>query len=423
MNSVADIKIADFDYNLPDERIAKYPLPQRDKCKLLTLDPKGCVSHHTFDELPQFIPADTLMVCNNTRVINARMHFKKSTGATIEIFCLEPDCPADYAQIFQTTRSCRWVCLIGNLKRWKEPTITKEVNIEGIDSVITLSATRVASHGNAWVVEFEWDNPDVTFASIIEAAGYIPIPPYLNRQSEETDSVDYQTVYSKIKGSVAAPTAGLHFTDELFDLLRYKGVQLAELTLHVGAGTFQPVKSDTIGEHPMHTEVFTIQRALVEKLIDQLASGKHIVAVGTTSVRTLESLYYIGKHIAANPQIEQHQLHVTQWEAYQQSDTSISPIHSLETLLNWLDQNALASFTASTSIMIAPGYEWKIVDGIVTNFHQPQSTLLLLVSSFIDKITNEWHSNQPKWRQVYDEALANQYRFLSYGDSSLFKSW
>ena len=412
--AVANIKISDFNYTLDDERIAKHPIEQRDECRLLVRDADGNIAHHIFSELPNLLPQDAMLVCNNTRVINARMHFKKQTGATVEIFCLEPILPTDYAQMFQTTVLCRWACLVGNLKRWKNDKLSKIITLPEDGGIVNLTAERIAPHGNnSWIIEFHWDNPTITFASIIEAAGYIPIPPYLNRDSESTDSIDYQTVYSKIKGSVAAPTAGLHFTDKVISDISQRSIRVRELTLHVGAGTFQPVKSETIGEHPMHTEVFSISVSLVDELIAQIESSKRIVAVGTTSVRTLESLPYLGNLISQNPDIQIEELRVDQWSPYVESD--FNTISALKSLQNYIIKHDIQFLTASTSIMIAPGFRWRVVNDMVTNFHQPQSTLLLLVSSFID---NNENGNEPQWKKMYDEALRNDYRFLSYGDSS-----
>lgn len=421
MNQIADIKIADFDYLLPDEKIAKHPVEKRDECKMLVRNGKGEIKHRVFNELPQMLPSDAMLICNNTKVINARIRFQKPTGASIEIFCLEPISPVDYALMFQAKGSCRWACLVGNSKRWKDDLLSKTVVLKQSDKIITLTARRIAAHGNSWEIEFAWSDDSLTFASVIEAAGYIPIPPYLNRNSEETDNIDYQTVYSKIKGSVAAPTAGLHFTDNVLDEIVNKGVRLRELTLHVGAGTFQPVKSETIGEHPMHTEIFSVSRNLIEEIIQQINKSGKVLAVGTTTVRTLESLPYLGALIIENPQIEISEMYVDQWYPYQQRFEKINTIDALNSLLEWLDKNNIKILTASTSIMIAPGFKWRIVDGIVTNFHQPQSTLLLLVSSFVDRNTSD--DTTPQWRQMYDEALRNDYRFLSYGDSSLLTTW
>lgn len=413
---VKNILISDFDYPLSDDRIAKHPLAQRDSCKLLVAGPGSEISHDLFSSLPSLLPAGSLLVCNDTRVINARIKFRKATGGLIEIFLLEPVAPEDYALMFQSRGCCQWSCLVGNLKRWKSGELSKELEING--KKVILTATRGEPRpGNAHVIEFRWDDPEVTFASVVDAAGYIPIPPYLNRDSEASDSDDYQTVYARFKGSVAAPTAGLHFTPGLFAKLREKNIKTEAVTLHVGAGTFQPVKSETIGEHPMHTEVFSVNRSLVESLIDALQSNRPVTAVGTTSVRTLESLPYLGMRLLRGDRPE-----VSQWEAYEDSipadpdEFKQSTIEALRALTAEMDRLGQDSLTASTSIMIAPGFRWRIVDNIITNFHQPQSTLLLLVSSFLGKEED----GTPRWRHIYEEALASGYRFLSYGDACLF---
>lgn len=409
---VKEIKIEDFDYNLPDGRIPRHPLSQRDACRLLVAKPGKAAEHLHFTDLPAMLPADAMLVCNDTRVINARMTFRKATGSRIEVFLLEPIDPADYVLTFQRRGHCVWNCLVGNLKRWKECELSLEIHPEGSDGPVTLKARRLhPTEGNAHAVEFTWDNPGVTFASVVEAAGFIPIPPYLKRESEESDTTDYQTVYADAKGSVAAPTAGLHFTPEVFADLSHRGVEVRKLTLHVGAGTFQPVKSENIGGHPMHTETFTVTRAVLADLIRHKKEGKPLVAVGTTSVRTLESLPYVGRAIIRG---EEHP-HVSQWEAYEQESNEIDTIKTLEAIVAYLDERGEESLTASTAIMIAPGFHWRMVDVMVTNFHQPQSTLLLLVSSFLGE-----ENGEPRWRTIYEEALERDYRFLSYGDACLF---
>lgn len=416
---VKDIRISDFTYPLPDERIARHPLTQRDACKLLASTSPGKTDHLHFSELPGLIPAGSLLVCNDTRVINARIRFTKETGSQIETFLLEPTSPTDYVLTFQAKDHCKWACLVGNLKRWKNGTLTKELDIDGVKTVLTARRER-ALQGNAHEIVFSWDNPDATFASIVDAAGFIPIPPYLKRESEAADSDDYQTVYAQTKGSVAAPTAGLHFTPATFDALRDKNVDTQHVTLHVGAGTFQPVKSEEIGGHPMHTETFSITRELVDALIAAIETGKQITAVGTTTVRTLESLPYIGMHIIDK---RPDSLHVSQWEAY---DTELTDeelagqtVLALKAIADHIRAHRLDSITADTSIMIAPGFKWRIVDAMVTNFHQPGSTLLLLVASFLGDEHPE--SESTRWRSIYNEALANGYRFLSYGDACYFR--
>ena len=396
------IRISDYNYPLPDERIAKFPLPERDSSKLL-LYRHGEVSEDVFRSLPDYIPAGSVMVFNNTKVIMARLHFRKTTGALIEVFLLEPVAPADYQVMFLSNHRCEWCCLVGNLKKWKEEPLSRTFEVDG--KTITLRATRVGEMSTGQRVMLEWDNPEVTFAEILDVAGELPIPPYLNRESQESDKTTYQTVYSKVKGSVAAPTAGLHFTERVLRSLDEKGIHREELTLHVGAGTFRPVKSQQIEGHEMHSEHFCVQRSTIQRLLDGLG---HIVAVGTTSVRTLESLYYIGVQMANGRIADGQPVHVTQWEPYDNA-ASLPVADALEAVLHYLDDHHLQALHASTQIIIAPGYDYKLVNMLVTNFHQPQSTLLLLVSAFLH---GDWH-------RVYDYALAHDFRFLSYGDSSL----
>lgn len=411
VTDIENIKIADFDYPLPDERIPRHPMEQRDTCKLLVSDASGEIRHRKFSDLPEILPSDSLLVCNDTRVINARIKFEKSTGSKIEVFLLEPLAPSDYVLMFQSRGECRWGCLVGNLKRWKDAPLEKELQIDG--KKVLLKAEKLGDlPGNGREIRFSWD-ADVTFASVVDAAGFIPIPPYLKRESESSDADDYQTVYARVKGSVAAPTAGLHFTDELFARLRKRGVRIAPVTLHVGAGTFQPVKSETIGGHPMHTEVFTITRDSLESIIDAKRSGRAVTAVGTTSVRTIESLPYMGAKIMRGDL----SLTVGQWDPYD-DELSLSPdgIAEIEAIINYLDSRHESSLTGSTSIMIAPGFGWRVADILVTNFHQPQSTLLLLVSAFLNRGVPE---SGEQWKRIYEAALAEDYRFLSYGDGSV----
>ena len=402
MEATKHIKISDYNYPLPDERIAKFPLPVRDQSKLLVYR-HGEVSETRFTSLPDYLEAGELMIFNNTKVIQARLHFRKETGALIEIFCLEPIQPNDYVLNFQQTSHAAWLCMIGNLKKWKEGSLHKEMNVKG--HTITLTATRGECRSTSHWVDFTWDNPEITFADILEVFGELPIPPYLNRETQESDKETYQTVYSKIKGSVAAPTAGLHFTERVLQALRDKGVDLEEVTLHVGAGTFKPVKSEEIEGHEMHTEYISVNRQTIEKLI---AHGGKAIAVGTTSVRTLESLYYIGVTIASHPDAGQEELHVRQWQPYETHPT-MTTVESLQQILDYMKRHELEALHTSTQIIIAPGYTYHIVQKMVTNFHQPQSTLLLLVSAFV----------KGDWRTIYDYALAHDFRFLSYGDSSL----
>ena len=399
-----DIHISEYNYELPDERIAKFPKAERDHSKLLVYN-KGEVGEDIFYNLPNYLPQGALMVYNNTKVIQARLHFRKETGALIEIFLLEPAEPADYEQMFQQTRRCSWLCLVGNQKKWKEGTLTRELRVKNEE--VRVSATRRGEHGTSQWIDLEWDNERVNFAEILDEMGELPIPPYLNRETQESDKTTYQTVYSKIKGSVAAPTAGLHFTERVLKDIDARGIEREEVTLHVGAGTFKPVKSDTIGEHPMHTEYIAVRRHTLERL---LAHNCEVIAVGTTSVRTLESLYYMGLKVMQNPDIREEELHVNQWEPYEEGRCKMEDVRSvIQALLDWMIRKELTVLHSSTQIIIAPGYTYHIVKMLITNFHQPQSTLLLLVSAFVK---GDWH-------KIYDYALAHDFRFLSYGDSSL----
>ena len=408
-----DIHISNYNYELPDERIAKFPKEERDHSKLLIYD-KGQVGEDIFYNLPEHLPQGALMVFNNTKVIQARLHFRKDTGALIEIFLLEPAQPADYEQMFQQSARCSWLCLVGNQKKWKEGTLSRVIDVKGTS--VEVRATRKGEHGTSQWIDFEWTG-GVSFAEILDVMGELPIPPYLNRETQESDKTTYQTVYSKIKGSVAAPTAGLHFTERVLAAVDERGIEREEVTLHVGAGTFKPVKSETIGEHSMHTEYIAVRRHTIERLI---AHGGSAIAVGTTSVRTLESLYFMGLKVIQNPEIKEEQLHVNQWEPYEVENSEFSlrecgdarkveSTQALQALLDWMIRKELTVLHSSTQIIIAPGYTYKIVKMLVTNFHQPQSTLLLLVSAFVK---GDWH-------KIYDYALAHDFRFLSYGDSSL----
>ena len=412
------IHISDYNYDLPDSRIAKFPVSPRDTSKLLVYR-HGEISDDIFYNLPKYLPQKSLMVFNNTKVIQARMHFRKETGALIEVFLMEPAAPTDYELMFQTRGECSWLCMVGNLKKWKEGSLVRTFDVAG--STINFKATMrrdiidTTSGGTNYWVDFAWDNPLVSFAEILDAVGELPIPPYLNRETQDSDKTTYQTVYSKIKGSVAAPTAGLHFTDKVLAAIDAAGVRREELTLHVGAGTFKPVKSEEIDGHTMHTEYVCVRRDTLQTLLDYDCCA---IAVGTTSVRTLESLYYMGVKLEANPDAAEEDLHVCQWEPYEKADGTpvdgnlidgITPQKAISNIIAWLDKNNLKTLHSSTQIIIAPGYEYKIVKVLVTNFHQPQSTLLLLVSAFL----------KGDWRNVYDYALSHDFRFLSYGDSSI----
>lgn len=412
------IHISDYNYDLPDSRIAKFPVSPRDTSKLLIYR-HGEISDDIFYNLPKYLPQKSLMVFNNTKVIQARMHFRKETGALIEVFLMEPAAPTDYELMFQTRGECSWLCMVGNLKKWKEGSLVRTFDVAG--STINFKATMrrdiidTTSGGTNYWVDFAWDNLQVSFAEILDAVGELPIPPYLNRETQDSDKTTYQTVYSKIKGSVAAPTAGLHFTDKVLAAIDAAGVRREELTLHVGAGTFKPVKSEEIDGHTMHTEYVCVRRDTLQTLLDYDCCA---IAVGTTSVRTLESLYYMGVKLEANPDAAEEDLHVCQWEPYEKADGTpvdgnlidgITPQKAISNIIAWLDKNNLKTLHSSTQIIIAPGYEYKIVKVLVTNFHQPQSTLLLLVSAFL----------KGDWRNVYDYALSHDFRFLSYGDSSI----
>ena len=406
MHTPQQIQINEYTYALPDERIAKYPLAERDASKLLIYR-GGQIRETLFRSLPDCLPDGALLVFNNTRVIRARLLFRKDTGAMIEIFCLEPALPSDYEQSFAQTDHCTWHCLVGNSKRWKSGQLHTTVTVGS--EPVTLSAERISVAGEAGdLVDFHWDNPCCTFSDVLEAVGVLPIPPYLHRETEAQDLQTYQTVYSKVKGSVAAPTAGLHFTPAVLAELDARGIEREEVTLHVGAGTFRPVKSDTIGGHAMHTEHFAVTRRTVDRL---LAKPEHVIAVGTTSVRTLESLYYIGCALARGEADESadEAFTVGQWVPYDADAPTLPAEEALCAILSYLDGRGMDRLWAATQIIIAPGYQFKIVRGMVTNFHQPQSTLLLLVSAFVGE----------DWRTIYDYALAHDFRFLSYGDSSL----
>ncbi|GHV20790.1 S-adenosylmethionine:tRNA ribosyltransferase-isomerase [Bacteroidia bacterium] len=403
MNRTQNIRIEEYNYILPEEHIAKYPLPQRDRSKLLVYR-DGTIDEDLFFNLVDHLPENALLVFNNTRVIQARMLFQKETGAQIEIFCLEPKVPSDYNLSFSQTETCSWLCFIGNAKRWKDGILKKNIRFNGQN--FELNAEKLESYGESHLIKFSWNNIGISFAEILDICGELPIPPYLNRRTEEGDKQNYQTVYSRIKGSVAAPTAGLHFTDEVFDSLKQKRIEFEELTLHVGAGTFKPVKSGTIADHHMHSECFTVKKETLEHLLNKEVP---VIAVGTTSVRTLESLYYLGSLLEKDENTVLENIEVGQWMPYNEENNKIPTGKAILNILSYLNKKGLSSLTTHTQIMIAPGYEFKIVNGIITNFHQPQSTLLLLISAFL----------KGNWKQVYDYALEHDFRFLSYGDSSL----
>ncbi|WP_423128252.1 S-adenosylmethionine:tRNA ribosyltransferase-isomerase [Gaoshiqia sp. Z1-71] len=401
--TVFNLSAQALDYPLPDERIARYPLPQRDQSKLLVWE-NGTITDSCFRSVAGFLPTNSLLIFNNTKVIRARLHFQKNTGSPIEIFCLDPVEPADYQLAFQQTGQCSWNCLVGNLKKWKQEVLVKELVVDG--KTISFKAEKLARENGSVKVRFSWDDPAYDFATLIETAGTLPIPPYLNRETEDSDLERYQTIYSKINGSVASPTAGLHFTEAVFKSLEEKQIDCDEVTLHVGAGTFKPVKSETIAGHEMHAEQILVRRSLIEKILSH--TGK-LIAVGTTSIRTLESLYWLGTTLAEQPDASAEKLEVEQWQPYR-SHGILNKTEALKAILHFMQKNGLTTICASTKIIIVPGYRFRMIDGMITNFHQPQSTLLLLISAFTGD----------DWKRIYAHALANDYRFLSYGDSNLY---
>ncbi len=396
-----NIKISDFSYALPDSKIAKYPLANRDLSKLLVWQ-NGRITESVFNRCIEYLPEGSQLVFNNTRVIHARLFFRKETGSKIEIFCLEPVEPTDYQLVFQQKKEVTWKCLVGNAKKWKEGILTRQIEIAGEN--ITLKAEKTAQSENTFQIRFSWDKP-FSFAEIIEHIGILPIPPYLNRETEDNDEETYQTVYAKIDGSVAAPTAGLHFTEPVFDALKTKGISTHEITLHVGAGTFQPVKAETIDGHTMHRETVIFPKSVIEKFRQ---NPEQIIAVGTTSVRSLESLYWLGLQLE-NDTFNPKNPEIGQWEAYE-TQAIISFSKALQNISVYLESKNLSEIQFSTRIIILPGYDFKVISGMFTNFHQPQSTLLLLIAAFLGG----------DWMKVYDYSLANNFRFLSYGDSNLY---
>lgn len=396
---IPEIRIQDYNYNLPDSRIAKYPLPERDSSKLLLYKDGQC-EESVFRNLAEYIPEGSLMVFNDTKVVPARLFFKRSTGAHVELFCLEPDFPSEYNTCFATTERCRWKCVIGNSKRLKENEVLVLNTDSGMFDGLWPEAKLVSRDGQTGIVEFSWKG-GIPFSRLLELCGRVPIPPYLNRDTEEIDLERYQTLYAHVRGSVAAPTAGLHFTQRVLDSLASKGIDIENVCLHVGAGTFLPVKSEYVSDHPMHREPFIVSRSLLERILE----CKHgITAVGTTSVRTLESLYYAGVCCLEKG----HPEDVGQWDPYTR-EWEISTEDALKALIDYLDKNHLNELKIGTRIIIVPGFKFRLVERMVTNFHQPQSTLLLLISAFVGG----------DWKTIYDFALSRGFRFLSYGDSSL----
>lgn len=397
---VQDISIEDYTYSLPEERIAKYPLARRDASRLLIYR-EGVISEGHFTDLPKHLPQEALLLRNNSKVIHARLLFQRATGAQVEVFCLEPLSPSSYELSLQARNSCSWHCMTGNARRWRVggEALTRTLTHPDLGAVC-LSAERLSQTE----IRFSWDNPHFSFGDLLELMGILPIPPYLNRESEAGDDESYQTVYAEREGSVAAPTAGLHFTPEVFQELDAKGYEVADVTLHVGAGTFRPVKAERIGEHEMHREFISLDKALIERLAQNRLP---IIAVGTTTVRTLESLYHLAARIAMDRNIQPDELAVEQWQAYDKAMPEVEQPFAL--LREYMAQHNLERLQYATAILIAPGYRFRVVDGLITNFHQPHSTLLLLIAAFVGA----------DWRRIYDYALGEGFRFLSYGDSSL----
>ncbi len=393
------IRIEDYTYGLPEERIAKYPLAERDSSKLLIYR-DGEVRDSVFRNIPDELPSDAIMIFNDTKVVPARLFFRRPTGAHIEIFCLEPDTPAEYDRNFAATDSCRWKCVIGNAKRWKDDLLSFDSGENEAATALQLKASLVSRDGQTGVVEFSWSG-GAPFSKVLELCGQVPIPPYLNRKTEEIDLERYQTMYAKFRGSVAAPTAGLHFTQRVLDDIRAKGIDTEEVCLHVGAGTFLPVKSSLISEHPMHREPFSVSLNLLKLLRD---TSRPVIAVGTTSVRTLESLYYEGVSLLQTGKPSE----IAQWAPYTE-EYPYSRAEAFDAIVRYLESQGLDRLVTGTRIIIVPGFRFRVTDMMVTNFHQPQSTLLLLISAFVGG----------DWETIYRHALDGGYRFLSYGDSSL----
>lgn len=398
-NKIQALSIVDFNYDLPDERIAYFPVEPRDSSKLLIYK-NGVISDYQYFQLNDHLPTNSLLIANNTKVVEARLHFQKSTGAKIEVFCLEPDNRyADIVSAMSQKGSVYWKCLVGGAKKWKKETLS--LNLENIE----LKVKRVDASENPSVVFFEWNDPTITFAEILNLFGKIPLPPYIKREASQKDESSYQTVYAQQDGSVAAPTAGLHFTDELLERLAKNNIQTHFVTLHVGAGTFMPVKSETIGEHEMHAEFLDVSIEFIQTFIKHSSTK---VCVGTTSLRTLETLYWMGVKTINNPKITFEEIKITQWDAYELAQ-DIPTESAFQALENWMKTNQLTQLVLPTQLLIAPGYEIRTVEAILTNFHQPESTLLLLIYAFVGE----------DWKHIYKHALDNNYRFLSFGDGSL----
>lgn len=403
-----NIFIKDYTYELTEERIAKYPLPQRDESKLLIYK-NGKIEENNYYNLDKYIPSNSLLVFNNTKVVEARLIFQKSSGSVIELFCLEPaeEYP-DITTAMMQKKKVLWKCLVGGAKKWKDESLIKMIKmIESDSKEVELVAKKIKKLTDDFLIEFSWNDASLSFAEILHHTGSVPLPPYLHREAEETDKERYQTIYAKHEGSVAAPTAGLHFTERLFQKLEKKNIQRDFVTLHVGAGTFKPVKTETISEHEMHAEFFEVRKEFLETLLQHL--NKNIIVIGTTSLRTIESLYWLGVKTIFQAEISQHDLQLQQWEVYNIDASDISTEQALQSLLQWMNKNQTEVLVTKTQIIIVPGYELKIVNGLITNFHQPQSTLLLLVASIVGDY----------WKKIYSYALENNFRFLSYGDGSL----
>ncbi|MBR2648144.1 MAG: S-adenosylmethionine:tRNA ribosyltransferase-isomerase [Sediminibacterium sp.] len=404
----SQLSIQDFNYTLPEEKIARYPLVERDHSKLLIYK-KGEIGDSTYRQIASYIPAESLLVFNNTKVVEARLLFTKESGGTIEIFCLEPDIQyPDITTAMNSKGKVWWTCLVGGAKKWKDRVLYKWITYQS--KTILLSAKKIDHQQETYTIELTWDDADMSFAELLHASGLIPLPPYLNRKAEETDKERYQTIYAEADGSVAAPTAGLHFTESVFASFAEKNIQKTFVTLHVGAGTFKPVKAATMQDHEMHAEYIDVHKDCIQQLLAHL--GKPIVAVGTTSLRTIESLYWLGVKTKINPAIQSAELFISQWEPYELTEKNISTKEALSALLTWMETQNCKRIITKTQIIIAPGYSFRLMNALVTNFHQPQSTLLLLVAAIVGD----------DWKKIYDHALKNDYRFLSYGDGSLLYS-
>ena len=404
MSSPKQLNILDFSFVLPDEKIAKFPLENRDESKLLIYK-NATISDGIFKQIDTYLPENSLVVFNNTRVVHARLLFNRLTGAQIEIFCIEPLHHLDYQQAFVSKQTSTWKCMVGNAKKWKEDWLEKQVETPLGD--VILKATKKENTGELTVVEFTWNNNDLAFAEVLHYAGILPLPPYLNRKTEAADEERYQTVYAKVAGSVAAPTAGLHFTPAVFEQLKQKQITVDEVTLHVGAGTFKPVKTEALVDHEMHEETLYVELSTLKNIATCLSAKNTLVVVGTTSMRTLESLFWHGVKILLNKAAKE--VEIKQWDAYELDAGEITSYQAITAIIHSMEKDNEYVLVGSTQIILAPGYQFRLVDALITNFHQPENTLILLIAAFVGK----------DWRIIYEHALANNYRFLSYGDSSL----